>query len=288
MPGKGTIRIMNWKKTGKAIAAAAFAAGTAASAAVVLAAPGKKAGERFAPFADRNVAHRGLYAKDQAVPENSLTAFELAAESGYGIELDVQLSRDGRVVVFHDDDLKRVCDVDAPVDALTFQELRALGLCGTDEKIPLFAEVLALVGGRVPLIVELKSGRNNRLLCEKTLALLANYRGEYCVESFDPFIMGWFRRHAPQLVRGQLACPADAYARGSAPLRFALSRCLLNVVSRPQFIAYQVGPQPRTVKLAERLGAKKVCWTSHDPENERIYDTVIFEHYRPQVWYNKQ
>lgn len=280
---------MDAKTIGKGLFAAAFAAGSAACAAVVMAAPGKKPGAGFAPFEQRNVAHRGLYAADQSIPENSLTAFELAAECGYGIELDVQLSRDGRVVVFHDGGLQRMCGVDAPVDSMTFQELRGLKLAGTTEKIPLFAEVLALVSGRVPLIVELKSGRRNRLLCEKTLTLLKAYHGEFCIESFDPTVMGWFRLHAPRLVRGQLACPADAYAKGtSAPRRFVLSNCLLNFISRPQFIAYQVGKKPLMVRLAERLGARKVCWTSHDAENEERYDTVIFEHYRPKVWYNKE
>ena len=259
----------------------------ALGAGLFLTVPGKRAAkEAYAPFQNRNVAHRGLFEADQSIPENSLAAFSRAVEAGYGIELDVQLSKDGKVVVFHDDDLKRVCGVDQPVSALTFRQLQKLSLCGTQEKIPLFTDVLNLVAGKVPMIVELKSGRQNKLLCGKTKAILDEYHGEFCVESFDPRIMGWFKKNMPEVVRGQLSCQMDGYKAGTPKLTsYVLSRCMMNFISRPQFIAYKVGPQPFSVRLAERLGAKKVCWTSHDPDNEKWYDTVIFEHYRPVVWY---
>ena len=252
-----------------------------------LIAPGKRVKEEdYAPFQNRNVAHRGLFEADQSIPENSLAAFARAVEAGYGIELDVQLTKDGKVVVFHDNDLKRICGVDEPVEALTYKQLQLLSLCGTEEKIPLFTQVLDLVNGKVPLIVELKAGGHNKLLCGKTKAILDDYQGEYCVESFDPRIMGWFKKHMPQVVRGQLSCPAESYKKGTPVIQSCvLSHLMMNFLSRPQFIAYEVGPKPWTVQLVERLGAKKVCWTSHDPVNEDLYDTVIFEHYRPVVWY---
>ena len=252
-----------------------------------LIAPGKRVKEEdYAPFQNRNIAHRGLFEEDQSIPENSLAAFARAVEAGYGIELDIQLSKDGKVVVFHDGDLKRVCGVDQRVDALTFKQLKKLRLYGTEERIPLLTEVLDLVGGKVPLIVELKAGGKDKLLCGKARAILKDYRGEYCVESFDPRIMGWFRRHMPEVVRGQLSCPAERYKKGTSAVRsFVLSHLMMNFISRPQFIAYEVGPKPGTVQLTEWLGAKKVCWTSHDPVNEKLYDTVIFEYYRPAVWY---
>ncbi|MBO4288570.1 MAG: glycerophosphodiester phosphodiesterase [Lachnospiraceae bacterium] len=260
----------------------------ALGAGLFLIAPGKRADkEAYAPFQNRNIAHRGLFEADQSIPENSLAAFARAVEAGYGIELDVQLSKDGKVVVFHDGDLKRICGVDQPVDALTLKQLKKLSLCGTEERIPLFKEVLELVDGRVPIIVELKAGGHDKLLCGKVRAILEEYDGEYCMESFDPRIVGWFKKHMPQVVRGQLSCPAESFKKGTSALQsFVLSHVMMNCVSRPQFIAYQIGPQPFTVRLAERLGAKKVCWTSHDPANEQLYDTVIFEHYRPKVWYN--
>ena len=109
--------------------------------------------ERRAPFTGRAFAHRGLYEADQSVPENSLPAFCRAVEAGYGAELDVQMTKDGEVVVFHDDDLKRGCGIDGRICDMTLEEVRALRLFGTDEQIPLFADVLEIFDGKQPLIV---------------------------------------------------------------------------------------------------------------------------------------
>ena len=252
---------------------------------VFLAAPGRAGKAQKAPFLGWNFAHRGLHRADKSVPENSLEAFRLAEEAGYGVELDVQLSQDGQVVVFHDDTLDRVCSVHGRVDAFPYEQLRQMSLCGTEQHIPLFSQVLEVFGGRGPLLVELKTGPRNKELCEKTLALLEGYRGEVCIESFDPRIVAWFRLHAPQLLRGQLAAPMEEYTkdgRGKAQA-FLLSRCLLNCLARPQFIAYKIGPRPLIVRLSERLGALKFGWTSHGQENEAGRDAVIFEFYRPRL-----
>lgn len=267
---------MNRKKV-----AAFCAAGIAVP--VFFIAPNIPSKKKKAPYFGRNFAHRGLHTRDGSVPENSLEAFRLAAEAGYGIELDVQLSKDGQVVVFHDDTLSRVCGVNARVDEKTYDELRELSLCGTEERIPLFSEVLKTIGGRGPIICELKPGKRNRELCEKTYALISEYPGELCIESFDPFITGWFRIHAPKLFRGQLAMPAHDYASSvSRPLAILLSAVGMNFISRPDFIAYKAGPQPLPVCLTYALGAVRTVWTSHGEENERENDCVIFEFYRPR------
>ena len=252
---------------------------------LALLAPGASTRRQRAPFLGVNFAHRGLHSRDRSVPENSLEAFRMAAKAGYGIELDVRLSRDGQVVVFHDNDLKRVCGVEKRVDELDWAELRELKLCGTEEGIPLFSDALDVIRGSGPLLVELKNGPRNRELCEKTYALLENYRGEVCIESFSPFIVGWFRLHARDLLRGQLATLSRDYVEdGIRPLTaFLLSHCMLNFVGRPQFIAYRIGYRPPTVRLAEWLGALRFGWTSHEPRNEKGRDGVIFEFYKPRV-----
>ena len=252
-----------------------------------LTAPGRATKRQKAPFYGRNFAHRGLHSRDKSVPENSLEAFRLAAEAGYGAELDVQLTKDGQVVVFHDDTLDRVCGVHGRVDEFSFEELQTMGLCGTAHRIPLFSQVLDTVAGRGPLIVELKTGRRNRELCKKTYALLQGYRGEACIESFDPRIVAWFRFHARDLVRGQLAAPTDEYTKDGRGLlqSYVLSRTLLNFLARPQFIAYRIGPKPAAVRFAEALGAMPVGWTSHSRDSEAGRDAVIFEYYRPDVRY---
>lgn len=262
------------------------AAAVAAAAALVplaLLAPGRASEKQKAPFTGRNYAHRGLHTEDKSVPENSLEAFKLAAEAGYGVELDVQLSRDGQVVVFHDSTLDRVCGVSARVDEMDYDELKKLSLCSTDQTIPLFTQVLDTIGGRVPIICEIKTGPENRELCEKTYDIIKKYNGDICIESFDPRIVGWFRFHAGDLVRGQLSNPPKDSELGKLPA-FALGNLLMNFMGRPQFIAYKIGPEPAAVKLCRAMGAMNVCWTSRDIKNEKGRDCVIFEFYRPGVY----
>lgn len=254
-----------------------------AAAPFFLLAPGHASRGQKAKFAGRNIAHRGLHTKDKTVPENSLRAFALAVGNGYGIELDVRLSADGQVVVFHDDTLKRVCGVDKRVDELTYAELKELPLAGNEEDhIPLFVDVFEVVRGKVPMIVELKDGKRNRELCEKTYALLQTYRGDYCIESFNPLIVAWFRMHASEVLRGQLATVPENYTEQKPWLGFLLGNCLFNVLARPQFIAYDIVKKPFPVKIAEKMGALRVCWTSHEQANEENNDVVIFEYYRPK------
>lgn len=276
-------------KTHEKLLLEASLAGLAALGGLVfLVAPGRASKKDKKPFMYTNFAHRGLHKKDKTVPENSLAAFERASAYGYGMELDVQLSKDGQVVVFHDDTLNRVCGVDSRVDEKTYDELRQMSLCGSTQTIPLFSEVLKTVRGRGPLIVELKNGKRNEELCEKTYALLSKYSGEYCIESFNPFIVRWFKKNAPEVIRGQLANPPKDYNGEVGPLTAViLGNCLLNFLARPQFIAYKITPKPFTVKLCEALGAMKVAWTSHDWVNEKFYDAVIFEFYKPKLKYKK-
>jgi len=250
-------------------------------------APYKAGKKKTAPFYGQNFAHRGLYEKDQSIPENSLAAFMRAADNGYGMELDVQLSRDGRVVVFHDDTLGRMCGVDSRVDELDYDQLIELKLKDTEERIPLFSEALERVDGRTPIIVELKNGRKNKELCQKTLAMLREYKGVTCVESFNPMIVAWFRFHAPDILRGQLAQQPEKYRRSgmSALQSGALGSTALNFAARPNFIAYCIGKKPFAVRFAEWLGAMKVAWTSHSTDTEKDFDAVIFEHYTPDIRY---
>ena len=251
-----------------------------------LIAPGAVTKRQKAPFVGRNFAHRGLHSEDKSVPENSLEAFRLAGRAGYGAELDVRLTKDGQVVVFHDDTLDRMCGVSGRVDEKSYDELKLLSLAGTNQRIPLLTEVLEVYSGRGPLIVEIKNGSRNRELCEKTYAILSEYPGEVCVESFNPRILRWFRFHAKDIVRGQLATTMSDYDGAvSRPTAFMLSHCLLNFISRPQFIAYRVGYRPLSVRLSEAMGAMRFGWTSHNERTERGRDGVIFEFYRPQRIY---
>ncbi|MCR5267843.1 MAG: glycerophosphodiester phosphodiesterase, partial [Lachnospiraceae bacterium] len=156
-------------------------------------------------FRCKRYAHRGLH--NSKVPENSLWAFTRAAERALGVELDVQMTKDGRLVVFHDGNLKRMCGLDANLRDLTYEELCKLKLKGTSEQIPLFEDVLKVLNG-VDLICEIKSdnGIRNDELCKKTYDLLMTYSGNFCMESFSPYLTGWFKKNHPEIIRGQLSC----------------------------------------------------------------------------------
>lgn len=239
-------------------------------------------------FSNAYYAHRGLYNADQSVAENTLEAFKRACDKGYGAELDIRFSKDGQIVVFHDDTLKRAAGIDRPVEAFTYQELSKIPLYGTNARIPLFSDVLAAVNGQIPLIIELKSGKQNRKLCEKAYAMLRDYRGLYCIESFDPLMVRWFKKNAPEVFRGQLACSVGKAAKGLPKfVAFMASRCLFNFLSRPHFIAYElVKKKPLSVRLSEKLGAVPVCWTSNDPKDAEKNQLVIFEHCEPPATFS--
>ena len=242
-------------------------------------------------FMHWNYAHRGLYTKDQSIPENSLAAFRRAAEKGYGVELDVQLSDDGQVMVFHDDNLKRMCGKDEKIWNLTFDELRELNLADTDEKIPLFSEVLqVLKDNEGPLIVELKNGPRNDELCMKTALLLQDYPGTFCIESFNPFIVNWFRGQIPEIFRGQLASGYESYSRYPKFFAKMLYAGRFSFINKPDFIAYNHQyPIPKHIQKLRKKGALLVAWTSRDPEQaeevQNNFDAVIFEHYEPASKY---
>jgi len=240
-------------------------------------------------FYGLNCAHRGLHTEDGRIPENSLPAFAAARQGGYGVELDVQFSKDNQVVVFHDVDLKRVCGVDANVNSLDWKELSELKLFDTEERIPLLTEVLEVLDD-TPIIVELKpSGAMNTKLCEETFKILRKQGKCWCMESFDPRIGAWFRKNAPDVLRGQLSCPPMDFSGISKIQSILLGNLLTNFMSRPHFIAFSNTPRPLTVKLCHIMKPMKAIWTvlptADIAECERENDTVIFEYYEPSPTY---
>ena len=197
---------------------------------------------RMAPWRGQWFAHRGLHDLARGVVENTMPAFEAARDAGYGMELDVQRTRDGKLAVFHDDDLTRMAGDPRRVTRCTLAELQALPLGGVEEaRIPTLEEVLRAVGGRVPLLIELKNGPDNRRLCAQVMALLEQYDGPCLVESFNPLIVTWVRFHAPHVVRGQLVGPMSDYvAQVNQIGAFFMSGLLGNFAARPDFVAYDV------------------------------------------------
>ena len=218
-----------------------------------------------------NYAHRGLH--NESRPENSMAAFRAALEAGCGIELDIHLTKDGELAVIHDSSLKRVAGADVMIEDLNAADLKKYALGGTAETVPLFRDVLALFAGKAPLIVELKSAKGNQNeLAEKAAGLLDSYPGSYCIESFDPKCVHWFKKNRPDVVRGQLSANF-LKDKGNLPwiVRFIMTHNLLNFWTQPDFIAYKF--QDRCT-LSNRLcrglhGVQGVAWTLRTQEEHK-------------------
>lgn len=222
-------------------------------------------------------AHRGLHDLSQGRPENSLAAFRAAAERGFGAELDVHLMADGNLAVVHDSDLTRVCGKTARIEELRAEDLADYPLQGTEETIPLLGDVLAVFEGKPPLVVELKvEGGNANALTDAAMAMLADWKGDYCVESFHPGALLRLKEKYPQVIRGQLS---QNFLRGSEvnglslPVRFALTHLLSTALTRPDFIAYNWRDRDNvSLRLMKKLyGVHEASWTIRERETlERL------------------
>lgn len=231
-------------------------------------------------------AHRGLHSKGSAVPENTLPAFQKAVEHGYGIELDIRLTKDRIPVVFHDATLRRACGLLRPVSSYTLRELQEFPLFHSKERIPSLQEVLGLVDGKVPLLIEFKAEGIKVPLCPIAAKVLAGYRGEYCIQSFHPGVLWWYRTHCPRVVRGQLVTCYEAKA-GAGKMLIVMQRLLLNFLTKPDFIAANCAcPGLLSVRLCRALYRTPIfAWTVRDssfPEKAKnSYQGFIFEGFCP-------
>ena len=242
------------------------------------------------PFQGSLYAHRGLHDNASEAPENSMAAFRKAVESGYGIELDIQLTKDGEVVVFHDFTLERVCGAEGKVCDYTYEELQQFTLYGSQERIPKFTEVLQLVNGKVPLIVEFKGTTTDMSLCLVAASILQEYQGVYCMESFNPLMVAWYRKHQSGVVRGQLSEKFWSNSKKSM-LNFVLQHLLLNFYARPDFIAYNwknhTNWSRRLCKNLYKITAVAFTIKSEEElqEMQGKFDLFIFDSFVPQEKY---
>lgn len=241
------------------------------------------------PFQKWLYAHRGLHDNASDAPENSLTAFRRAVDAGYGIELDVQMTKDRVPVVFHDFTLDRICHENGKICNYTYEELQQFRLCESKEKIPRFEDVLKLVDGKVPLIVELKIERLDISVCRAADSLLKDYKGMYCIESFHPLAVLWYRTHRGSIVRGQLS---DAFLKQrdkfKSPLYFFLEYLMFNWLAKPDFIAYNHNyPEVLSRRLCRSLyHSTAAAWTIKSEEQlaaaKKNFDIFIFDNFIPE------
>ena len=239
-------------------------------------------------FKDVRYAHRGLHS--DTVAENSMTAFRLALEGGYGIEFDVRLSSDGEVVVFHDDTLDRVTDEKGKVSERSAEELSKINLMGTSDTIPTLKALLKLVDGRVPLLVEIKELAGQKGLSEKVVEILKEYKGPFIVESFNPMALAKVKKLAPDILRGQLSSHFFKNEKYRNITHFLLQHMLFNFMSRPDFISYDHTdykmPALRFIKRFYK--APLIAWTLESAEEDALakkngFSGMIFQFYSPKT-----
>ncbi len=229
------------------------------------------------------IAHRGLHDKSKSIPENSLSAFEQALKHGFPIEIDIHLTKDNKVVVFHDEKLERMCGSEGSVEEKTLEELRTLRLLDSDEKIPTLEETLNLVNGKQFLLIEFKVKNNAKQLCRAASEILSQYKGDYFVQSFYPQVLGWYKFHNRTVCRGLLA----AKFQNEGLAKRLLGNMLLNFIAKPDFIAYKLEDSDALMRrLVVWLGAESLGWTFRSAktleEKKRHFNGFIFENFLPE------
>ena len=244
--------------------------------------------KQWAPFKGVYYAHRGLHDNESEAPENSLPAFKKAVKAGYGIELDVQLTKDRVPVVFHDFTLERACGKPGKVYEYTYEELQQFPLFQSNERIPKLEEILKVVDGKVPLIVEIKLEWMDLTVCAFVDKLLKEYKGMYCIESFNPLVLTWYRRYHNDVLRGQLS---DAFLKEGeyrGVLYWILQNLLLNWMTKPDFVAYN---HKYADNLSRRLCRKlyknmAAAWTIKSQQEleaaKEEFDVFIFDSFIPK------
>ena len=246
--------------------------------------------QSLAWLTSRPLAHRGLHDPSAGIIENTASAFRAAIEAGYGIECDVQLSRDGEAMVHHDDTLWRLMQQPERVADMTAADLQQLRYRDCADRMLTLAELCALIGGRVPLAVEIKSHFDRDLrLTRRVIEILAEYDGPAAAMSFDPEVVRALRKLAPHLPRGIVAewrYRHEEWKRISRIGKLKLALLLHAPWTRPLFVAYQVRELPSPAPyIARAFGLPLLTWTVRSAEDRRHAarwaDQMIFEGFRP-------
>ena len=237
---------------------------------------------------NRLIAHRGLHTGNGIVPENSMKAFRLAIEKNYGIECDVNVLKDGTVVVFHDKDLKRMCGDDRRLQDMTVDEIKQVRLLDSKEIIPTLPEFLELVNKQVPLLIELKPNGSYKVLCEAFMKVMDHYQGEWAMHSFHPGSVNWFRKNRPQIIRGQISEYFLQDDKMNKILRFGMKHLLFNIITRPDFVNYGIHNMPnKYVDRAQRHGIIVIGYAAHNQEQfdmcKHRYSNSVFEFFEPKI-----
>lgn len=222
------------------------------------------------------IAHRGVF-DNQKVYENTKEAFDLALKYKQIIELDVRLTKDKQIVVFHDANTKRLTKQDKLVEKSTYEELNKQNIL----HIPLLQDVLNQVKGKVPILIEIKPIKNIEELEINLMKQLSEYNGEYAIQSFNPKVLYWFKRNYPNILRGQLS---KRYKKEklSTIKKFILTNMLLNIITKPNFISYKYNELSlEKLKRYKKKNIRVIGWTITNEREfnhyKKYYDNLICE-----------
>lgn len=228
-------------------------------------------------FLTKNIiSHRGIH-DNIKVYENTLESFKLAMKKKYIIELDIHLTKDNQIIVFHDYNTKRITNIDKVVEKSTYQELNNQKII----HIPTLDEVLSLVNGKVPLLIEIKQKSKVGPLEEKLMDTLKNYKGKYAIQSFNVKTLYWFKKHYPNILRGQLSYNYKK-VRMNIILKILLKNMFFNFLTKPNFISYKYNDlSSKKINKYKKKGLLLLAWTinSKDDYNQYKdeYDNLICE-----------
>ena len=240
--------------------------------------------KRLSFLSDVPIAHRGYH--NIKYPENSIGAFKNAIKNGYTIELDVHLTKDKKIVVFHDKTLRRVCGEKKYIEDLTYEELSKYNLFSTKYKIPLLKEVLDLVNGKVGLLIETKVVKFNGELEEELSKLLDRYNGPFAVQSFNVFSINWFRKNKSHYIRGLLS--SDFLDKKISNLKKTIGKTLLmDIILKTDFISYDIKALPNIYVKAKRKKKLVLSWNikNNDEYKKAILysDNIIGENLKDYI-----
>jgi len=244
--------------------------------------------KKMESFESVYLTHRGLF-NNLDIPENSIKAFKGTVIYGYGTELDVQLTTDNKLVVFHDASLLRMCGIDKKLTDCSYEELLQYNLLDTNEKIPLFKDVLDLLKEDTPLVVEIKPEGDCIRTCEETVKMLKTYDRNYTMESFSPFVVKYLKDKHPEIIRGQLAynMMIDDASKENKLIKFICTNLLANFITKPDYVAYDI---ENMNNLSFRIISKIykgecVAWTCKSNKDllkaKQYYKQFIFDSFIP-------
>ncbi len=240
------------------------------------------------PFKNTFIAHRGLF-NNVDLPENSYPAFEAAIDKDFGIELDVQLTKDNQLVVFHDGNINRMCGVKKKISSLTYEQLSSYKLLDTDLSAPLFEDVISLIDGKVPVIIEIKAHGAFMKATKMLVKRLESYKGIYCIQSFNPAIIRWLKVNKPDITRGILSNDYLRLPKKTLTQKFIVSNLLFNAWCKPDFISYNHEyPSKIALKVCKSFyNCNMVGWNIKSSENldyaKKFFEVYIFDSFVPET-----